>query len=68
MTWNYRVVKTGDVYGVHEVYYDEFRKVKFISEKPILAFDDLEDLKFTTLEINKSTNRKIIDFEDTGFG
>ncbi len=38
MTWNYRVVKTGEGFGVFEVYYDEAGRAIGTTENPILGF------------------------------
>jgi hypothetical protein len=38
MSWNYRVVKTDDGYGVFEVYYDEMGRSKGRTDKPMLNF------------------------------
>jgi len=38
MSWNYRVVKTDQGFGVFEVYYDEDGLPKGTTERPILDF------------------------------
>jgi hypothetical protein len=46
MSWNYRVVRTDQGFGVFEVYYDEAGRPNGTGERPILDFycDTPEDL------------------------
>ena len=44
--WNYRVVKTGELVGIHEVHYDSEGYIQFISAEAVnLIGDSIEDLR-----------------------
>jgi hypothetical protein len=59
MSWNYRVVRTGQGFGVFEVYYDETGRPDGTTERPILDFycDTPEDL-LHELELIKAAFEK----------
>jgi len=45
--WNYRVVKRGPYYGIHEVHYTGDGKVEFLSENPVkIEADSKESVKW----------------------
>ena len=45
--WNYRVVKKGSYYGIHEVHYTGEGKVEFLSENPVsIEADSKESVKW----------------------
>ena len=45
--WNYRVVKRGPYYGIHEVHYTGEGKVDFLSENPVkIEADSKESVKW----------------------
>lgn len=41
--WNYRVVKRGLYYGIHETHYSSDGKVEFISENPVMIDADSKE-------------------------
>jgi hypothetical protein len=47
MSWNYRIVRNGDEYGIHEVYYDAQGTPHSLSEKSVVPVagspDDLRE-------------------------
>jgi hypothetical protein len=45
--WNYRVVKSGEMLGIHEVHYDGEGIIQFITAKPIdIVGEDTEEIKW----------------------
>ena len=45
--WNYRVVKRGPYYGIHEVHYGQSGKIELISENPVkIEADSKESVKW----------------------
>ena len=45
--WNYRVVKRGPYYGIHETHYCKGGKIEFISENPVaIEADSKESVKW----------------------
>ena len=45
--WNYRVVKRGSYYGIHEVHYCQGGKIELISENPVgIEADSKESVKW----------------------
>jgi len=45
--WNYRVVKRGPYYGIHEVHYCQGGKIQLISENPVkIEADSKESVKW----------------------
>ena len=51
MSWNYRIIKSssepfGDIFGIHEVYYDGDGKPKSVTENAIFGpYEEIKDLK-----------------------
>lgn len=41
--WNYRVVKKGELYGIHEVHYNSDGKPELISENPAMIEAESRD-------------------------
>lgn len=52
MSWNYRVLKSGDTYALHEVYYDDDGRISGWLMEPVKleGFTSLEDMAIS-LEI-----------------
>jgi hypothetical protein len=44
MTWNYRIVKANDGYGLHEIYYDENGIPNARTQEPILMGENQDDI------------------------
>ena len=62
--WNYRVVKKGNLYGVHEVHYDENGKVEFLSVNPVpVEAGSREDLKWVLRMMEANWCMPPVDFE-----
>jgi hypothetical protein len=72
MHWNYRVVRksyntndgeTHQMFGIHEVYYDDFGEVKYITTKPLDAYGDTpEELQEDLKEMLKAFDKPILEF------
>lgn len=60
MTWNYRVVHTGDEYGIHEVYYDPTGWT--VEPVPVVA-DSVEDLRDVLNRMLAALDKPVIEDE-----
>lgn len=61
--WNYRVMKDGELFGIHEVYYDEDGKPEAYTNGPVAAAGDTveelkEDLKMQLAALEAPVVRK----------
>ena len=65
MSWNYRIIKHEDYYGLHEVYYDDEGEVDAWTLEPLWVGDDIKDLQ-DSLETAwmDSMRRKALDIKD----
>jgi len=62
--WNYRVVKKGNLYGVHEVHYGDDSKVEFITVNPMpVEAGSREDVKWVLRMMEANWCLPVIDFE-----
>lgn len=62
--WNYRVVKRGPYYGIHEVHYCKGGKIQLISENPIcIEADSKESVKWLMRMMQANWVLPTIDYE-----
>ena len=62
--WNYRVVKKGNLYGIHEVHYDGNGKVEYMSVNPVPAeAGSREDLKWVLRMMEANWCMPAVNFE-----
>jgi hypothetical protein len=62
--WNYRVVKRGNLYAVHEVHYTDGSKIEFISENPVpVEAGTREDVKWVMRMMEANWCLPVIDYE-----
>lgn len=68
MSWNYRVVKTDQGFGVFEVYYDEAGRPNGTTERPILDFycETPEDLLYELGLIKVALEKPPLDLASFG--
>jgi len=43
--WNYRIIKDGETYGLHEVFYNDDGEIAAHSENPEVVGESVEDIK-----------------------
>ena len=64
MSWNYRVLKRGDDYGVYEVYYDQEGNPHSMSEDPITpTAESLQDLSDTLQLFLEALQKDALNYE-----
>lgn len=62
--WNYRVVKKGELYGIHEVHYTADGEVELISENPVAPEAESRDgVKWCIRMMESNWCLPVIDFE-----
>ena len=62
--WNYRVVKRGSYYGIHEVHYCQGGKIHLISENPVaIEADSKESVKWIMRMMEANWCMPAVDFE-----
>jgi hypothetical protein len=66
MSWNYRIMKSvvmgEELYGIHEVYYDEGGNPNGWTEEPIYLLESsIADLRNVLSRINEAFDKEIID-------
>ena len=62
-SWNYRVLKRDDEYGVYEVYYDDSGMPHAMSEDPIaITGENLEDIRNELNLILESLEKDVLDY------
>jgi hypothetical protein len=60
--WNYRVVKSGEMLGIHEVHYSGEGIVQFITAKPIdIVGEDTEEIKWILHHMEANLVLPVID-------
>ena len=66
MTWNYRILKKGNTYGIHEVYYDAEGRPELCSmNAPTLeGFESLEDLVGDFALLKKAFDKPVLNYDD----
>ena len=65
MSWDYRVVKKEDMYGIHEVYYDDDGKPYMCTENPITMDADSEnDLEWMLENVAPAVNHPWLNYTD----
>ena len=55
--WNYRIIKDGDTYGMHEVFYNEKGEIALHSENPDVIGESVDDI-IKSLELMLSDAKK----------
>ena len=71
MTWSYRVIRhlTGvaddpEYYSIHEVYYDEYGKVRLWSDDFLAVGSTMEELSEDLAKMQKALVEPVLDEED----
>ena len=65
MSWSYRVVKKEDIYGIHEVYYDDDGKPDMCTENPIIMdADSADDLEWMIKQFKIAMNQPWLNYTD----
>ncbi len=68
MSWNYRVVKKDDGYGIHEVYYNEADDICMISENQIAPYGtDFHELRGDVHKMEDAFGRPVLIYEEIEF-
>lgn len=63
-SWNYRQVKDGNHYGIHEVYYDKYGKIEAITENPCTPYGESKDELFKDLDFMLGAlSKPVVDME-----
>ena len=61
MSFDYRVVFSGDRYAIHEVFYYEDGRVKGWTEDPVVPYGpSVEDLRFELAKYLEALNRPVL--------
>lgn len=64
-TWNYRVMRNGDLFAIHEVYYDENGKVEGYTQNPVCpSGESLEELKGDIEYYLEALNKPVLEYKD----
>ena len=64
MTWNYRLVRKGLRYQIHEAYYDELGRVHSLSTEPIYpAGDTVQEVEAHLKLLIEALQKEPIDFD-----
>lgn len=62
--WNYRVVKKGEMYGIHECHYNGNGDIKFVTEKSVAVdADSREGIKWCLRMMEANWILPVVDFE-----
>lgn len=65
MSWSYRVVKKEDIYGIHEVYYDDDGKPDMCTENSItMDADSADDLEWMIKQFKIAMNQPWLNYAD----
>jgi len=69
LTWNYRVIRHktsgGDVFVIHEVYYDADGRIEYITADPVYpGGETLAELKDDALAYLAAFAKPVLDYED----
>jgi len=67
MSWNYRVVKKGDCYGIHEVYYkdDGTMKTSMVSVDQMSPHGETADELENDFNLMRGAfNKPVLDYKD----
>jgi len=65
MSWSYRVVKKEDIYGIHEVYYDDDGKPDMCTENSItMDADSADDLEWMIKQFKIAMNQPWLNYTD----
>jgi hypothetical protein len=64
VTWNYRVLRRGDSYGIHEVYYDDNGVPTSCTDDPVGPHGDTPDELAKDLDLmSKALAKPILDHD-----
>lgn len=64
MTWNYRVVRNGIEFAIHEVYYDVDGNIMFRSEFPEVVYGEtLDELLSDYARMAEAFKKPVIDYD-----
>ena len=65
MSWSYRVVKKEDIYGIHEVYYDDDGKPDVCTENSItMDANSADDLEWMIKQFKIAMNQPWLNYTD----
>ena len=64
--WNYRVVKKGGVFAIHDVYYEDGKPSMVTEENVSLMECTFKDLFKTFLLMEKAFEKPVLNYEDFG--
>jgi len=65
MSWSYRVVKKEDIYGIHEVYYDDDSKPDMCTENSItMDANSADDLEWMIKQFKIAMNQPWLNYTD----
>ena len=66
MSWNYRVVKDGEFYSIHEAYYNKGNdKARSITETSVLPVgEDVKELRWILERMLEALDKPVLDYED----
>jgi len=65
MSWSYRVVKKEDIYGIHEVYYDDDGKPDMCTENSItMDANSADDLEWMIKQFKIAMNQPWLNYTD----
>ncbi len=72
-TWNYRVIRSkskspfdpGDIYAIHEVYYDDARRPDGVTESPIAPYGhSVRELREVLHRMLRALDKKVMDYDE----
>lgn len=64
MTWNYRLVRKEQRYGIYEAYYDELGRVHSLSTEPICPTGDtVQELEAQLRLLTEALQKEVIEFD-----
>jgi len=68
MSWNYRVVKKDDGFGIHEVYYNKAGDICLMSEDQIAPYgEDFDDLRGDVNNMTGAFGKPVLIYEEIEF-
>lgn len=64
MSWNYRVVKVNNEYGIHEIYYDNAGRIVGHSESSVIpVVDTVEELRQVLLLFQEALEKDVVEIK-----
>ena len=69
MSWNYRVIKKDDEFGIHEVFYNKRGEICLISDDQIAPYGkEIEELRGDVNKMTDAFGKPVLVYDEIQFG